>query len=163
MKILGTLFNSSQSIPGYIGKAFLISAIPSLALAWMLWLLFPDAESPSITYEGGLMPLLILFVSIVIFGPLLETSIMRFFIFLIRKVTQKLWPITFLSAFIWAVLHSLSVPLWGVVAFWPFVVFTISFQVWREVSINHALLITSAIHGCHNFIAFMIVVSDYYW
>lgn len=158
MILTGTLFDTKQPIYLYIVKGFLLSIIPALGVALILDLAFPAVEQPDIAFKD-LNPVLI-FVLLVILPPILETLMMWFFIGLIQKLTKHIWLVAIISAFIWGVLHSLQVPIWGLVVFWSFVVFSVSFQVWMKVSRSHAFWVTASIHACQNFVPFIAVLFE---
>lgn len=54
------------------------------------------------------------------------------------------------SALLWALLHSISVPIWGLGVFWPFFVFSICYLNWEKKSQLDAIRMTASLHALHN-------------
>jgi hypothetical protein len=48
------------------------------------------------------------------------------------------------------VAHSLQAPAWGLVIWWPFLIFSTVFLVWRERSLLGAFALVSLLHALHN-------------
>ena len=94
-----------------------------------------------------------LLLQIVIVAPILETLLMAPLLALFVRVLPRRRYAVLASASVWAILHSLSAPIWGVCIFWTFVVFSTAFLVWREVSLWHALGVTVTIHALNNALA----------
>jgi hypothetical protein len=54
------------------------------------------------------------------------------------------------SAAVWGIAHSLAAPAWGLVIWWPFVIFSTLYLVWRERSVMAALGVATATHALQN-------------
>ena len=54
------------------------------------------------------------------------------------------------SAAGWAVFHSLEVPIWGLVVWWPFLVFSTLFVTWQRRSLFAAFLMPAIVHALNN-------------
>lgn len=156
MKIVSNLFDTEQGRFHYVVKATVISCVPVITLSWLIYLINPELEKPEFPEE-----FIVGFIGIVFVSPLIETLLMWPIIYLISLVSKSTWHISIASALLWAVLHSLATPIWGVIIFWSFLIFSISFVEWRKISVKDAYIVTLAIHMIQNLIAFgMYYVSN---
>jgi hypothetical protein len=159
MKVLQTLFDTTQGRFKYAVKAWALALVPAIVLSIVLNLLFPQVEDPPLdgVMRSGFVTVILI---VVLLGPLLETLMMWPVIALLSTFIKATWAIAVLSALLWAVFHSLQAPLWGAVIFWPFVVFSIAFTEWRKKSVWNAILVTFMIHGLQNFTAASLALVD---
>jgi len=148
------LANTNQPLKLYIFKVYLLALCIGLPIAFLLDFLFPNAESPD--FEVGLSS----FIVIVFFAPIFETLLMIPIISLIRKVTPNILYISIISGFIWAIMHSLQVPLWGFGVFTLFFLMTMAYQYWDAHSRNHALLVVMMIHALNNATVILLVAFE---
>ena len=132
-----------------------VTSIPALALAALAGWLLPNAASPDLPV-GGLYPFLL----VVVISPLLETLIMALVIEIGLLVLPPL-PVVMLSAIGWGVAHSLAAPVWGLVIWWPFLIFSTLYVTWRGSGRGQAIAIVTAVHALNNFLpALMLLRSD---
>jgi len=148
------LFNSSSSMRRYILTAGLISLIPSLIVAVILAGLGVLNEETSPDFEG---PTLFLLIGVIIVGPAVETLLMGPVLWVLSCVVKRRILLAVTSALIWAGLHSLVAPPWGLVVFWPFFVFSCSYITWRQRAWWRAVWVTSCIHAFQNFLPGLLV------
>jgi len=121
-----------------------LALLPSLALSVLANALLPQVAGPSFNAKGPAV-----FVMLVIFSPVLETMIMAAVLsVLLRFVSANAAILA--SAVGWGIAHSLAAPSWGLVIWWPFLVFSTLFTVWRERSLWLALAIPAAVHMLQN-------------
>ncbi len=83
------------------------------------------------------------------FAPLVETLIMAAVLSLLAHFLSPT-PAVLLSAALWGIAHSLQAAAWGLVIWWPFVIFSTLYMVWRERSIMAALGVATATHALQN-------------
>jgi hypothetical protein len=102
----------------------------------------------------------LLFAEIVIGAPLLETMLMAPLLALLRRFVRQRWFVICGSALAWAILHSLSVPIWGVCIFWTFVVFSAAFEAWRPRGFWYAYFVTAGIHALNNGLALGLLIPQ---
>jgi hypothetical protein len=57
-----------------------------------------------------------------------------------------------ISAVGWGVAHSMAAPIWGLVIWWPFLIFSTLFVTWRERSLWLAFGIPMCVHALQNLI-----------
>jgi membrane protease YdiL (CAAX protease family) len=115
-----------------------------LPVAFLIDYLAPNAESPDFEINVST------FFSVVLLAPVLETLLMIPIIALIRKMTPNILYVSIISALIWAIMHSLQVPLWGIGVFALFFLMTMAYQYWDTHSRGHALLVVMMIHALNN-------------
>jgi membrane protease YdiL (CAAX protease family) len=138
------LFRQDEGKVAYVLKAWLLALLPSFVLSGLVNVVLKPTSGPDIPTEGSL-PLLLLIVA----GPLVETLIMILMILGLRRLFGA-GPAVVLSALLWGIGHSLASPIWGLVVWWPFLIFSIAFLTWRERGMGTAILMVTAIHGLQN-------------
>lgn len=138
------LFRADQPKLGYILKAWLLVLLPSIALSLVVNVSAPSAGGPDIQVSGPLMVAMI-----VLAAPLLETLIMAAALLALNRFLG-FGPAVALSAIGWAIAHSSAAAIWGLVVWWPFLIFSITFLIWRKRGIVGALLIVTAVHALQN-------------
>ena len=124
-----------------------LTAFPaSILFAALGALLMPNAKPPEFHASGGLA----LF-ALVIFSPVLETLIMGTILLVLLKLFSPTVAIL-ASAIGWGVAHSTVAPIWGLVIWWPFLVFSTLFVTWRQRSLGLAFGIPMCVHALQNLI-----------
>jgi hypothetical protein len=127
-----------------IVTAWACAFFPSIALSWLTAELIPQVGRPEFNVSGGAALFLL-----VLFAPVTETLIMAaLLVVLLRFVRQ---PVAILiSAAAWGVAHSLAAPAWGLVIWWPFLIFSTLFVVWRQRGFFAGVGVAAAAHALHN-------------
>jgi len=125
-----------------IGAALTIAG--SLALATLSKAIAPDLPTPAFPIKGPLALFLL-----VIFSPFLETLIMAGFLTLFLRFMSPVNAIM-LSAVGWGVAHSLEALGWGLVIWWPFLIFSTLFVVWRQRGFWAGVGVAAATHAIQN-------------
>ena len=138
------LFETDPVVPRYVAKAWLTALIPSIALSALVKLIAADAEAPQFPGEAAPLVLLVVFV-----GPALETLLLALPLLGLNRLFGP-GPAVVGSALIWAVVHSLVVPTWGLVIWWPFLIMSVAFLTWRPKGLLWALGMAFAIHALQN-------------
>ena len=143
----------TDSVPArYVAKAWLAALIPSIALSALVRLVAADAAAPQ--FPGEAVPL-VLFVVFV--GPALETLLLALPVLGLNRLFGP-GPAVVGSALIWAVVHSLVAPAWGLVIWWPFLIMSIAFLTWRRQGLVMALAVAFAIHALQNGFAVLLIL-----
>ena len=140
----------------YILRTGLISLIPSLVIVTILGLSGVITEDTAPEFQG---PPFVLFIGLIIIAPPLETLLMAGGLRLLSFITKRQILLAVFSAFIWAVLHSLEAPVWGLGVIWPFFVFSCSYLGWRKRSWWCAILVTSCVHAFQNILPAIAVIA----
>lgn len=138
------LFETDSLKHRYVLRLWLLALIPSFLISGLVSLIFPGAKGPELVTEGPL-PLLL----IIVVAPLLETLIMGGVVAVLRRFLG-FGPAVVLSALLWAIAHSLSAPIWGLVVWWPFLVFSAAFLVWKPSGWAPAIGIVTLAHAMQN-------------
>jgi len=125
-----------------------ISFVPSILLSFGLGAagVMTEESGPEL---GGFGPA-IDFALIVWLSPVIETLLMGVVLKALSFISRRRYVLAAMSCGVWAGLHSLCSPAWGLVVFWPFFVFSCSYLAWRQRSWRHAVCVTSLIHMLHN-------------
>jgi hypothetical protein len=128
--------------------AILIGAVltiaGSLALAAASKTLAPQLPTPAFPVKGVTALFLL-----VVFAPVIETLIMAGFLSLFLRFVPPATAIL-LSAAGWGVAHSLEALGWGLVIWWPFLIFSTLFVVWRQRGFWTGVGVAAATHALQN-------------
>ena len=124
---------------------------PSLALSTLSQKLFPTLATPDFPMKG----LTALFL-LVIFAPLGETLIMAGVLTLLLKLVRPV-PAILISSAGWGIAHSLQAPAWGLVIWWPFLIFSTLFVTWRPRGFWIAVGLVASVHALQNLFPAMLV------
>jgi hypothetical protein len=133
---------------------WLFAFVPSLVLAAAAQWLLPNAERPSFEV-GGIETVALL----VLFAPLVETLVMAAVLELLLRFLPKAAAIL-ASAIGWGVAHSLAAPAWGLVIWWPFLIFSTLYVTWSKRSLLAALAIVFAVHALQNLGPSLLLLSE---
>ena len=128
----------------YIARAWPLALLPSLALAMLVGYAAGGGSAPPMDFPAPLFLALV-----VLFAPLTETLLMIPILWLLRRFLAP-GPAAVGSALVWATLHSLTVPLWGLVVWWPFLILSVAFLAWRERGLWTAVFLVTGIHALQN-------------
>ena len=116
----------------------------SLALAVASKAIAPNLPTPTFPIKGPTALFLL-----VVFAPLLETLIMAGFLTLFLRFLPPAGAIL-LSAAGWGIAHSLEALGWGLVIWWPFLIFSTLFVVWRQRGFWAGVAVAAATHALQN-------------
>jgi membrane protease YdiL (CAAX protease family) len=97
------------------------------------------------------------FFLIVVAAPLFETMIMGAALLLLRLFLSPTQAVL-VSAVGWGILHSTAAPAWGLVIWWPFLIFSTVFLTWRSRSVLAAVAMAAATHTLHNLLPALLLV-----
>lgn len=130
----------------YVLLAWPLVAIPGLALGWLSSRLFPGLPGPDLAANT---PAWMLVAGVVLFSPAIETLIMSGPVALVNRFAGPLAAVIG-SALLWAGAHSLEAARWGLVIWWPFLIFSIAYLAWRPRGYWAAIGVVAAIHALNN-------------
>ena len=152
------LFLTDEPVPmkKYIFLMAIISLIPSIMLGTLVTMsgLF-DQVGPNLETD---MPVLEIVIGIMIISPIIETLMMSFLFFLLSFFVKSKLKLAIISAILWAGLHSLFSPGWGLIVWWPFFVFSCAYLTWRNNSWLKAIWVTTCIHFLQNLIPSIVML-----
>jgi hypothetical protein len=155
-RLFSILFDNKIPMWKYILRTGLISLIPSLFFVMILGLTGIISEDTGPEFKGSGVEL---FIMLVIIGPSIETLIMAGGLWVISFITKRRIRQAAISACVWAVMHSLIAPAWGLGVIWPFFIFSCSYLNWRRRSWWRAILVTSCVHGFQNFLPSIVAIA----
>jgi hypothetical protein len=127
--------------------AFPASILLAVLGAWLM----PNAPLPEFHLNGALVVF-----ALVIFSPAAETLIMGAVLLLLLRFFPAAVAIA-ISAAGWGIAHSLEAPMWGLVIWWPFLVFSTLFVTWRDRSLWLAFLLPMCVHALQNLIPALMI------
>jgi hypothetical protein len=127
-----------------IALGALTAFVPSILLAALVLWLLPGREGPQFAMDG-----MVALFGLVVFAPIVETLIMGTMLLVLLRLVGPTAAVL-ASAAGWGVAHSLAAPIWGLIIWWPFLVFSTLFVVWRNRSLAAAFAVPAAVHALHN-------------
>ena len=89
------------------------------------------------------------FFMLVVFAPFVETLIMAGFLSLLLRFFSPTTSIL-ISALAWGAAHSSMALGWGLVIWWPFLIFSTLYVVWRQRGFWAAVGIAATTHALQN-------------
>jgi hypothetical protein len=116
-------------------------------------LILPNAQPPEFHVSGGLA-----IFALVIFSPVIETLIMGSVLLVLLRFVPPIAAIV-LSAAGWGIAHSMAAPAWGLVIWWPFLVFSTLFVTWRDRSLLLAFALPMCVHALQNLPPALLIAS----
>jgi hypothetical protein len=127
-----------------IAMGWLCAFPPSLLLALLVHWLLPGIERPTFMVTG---PATV--AALVIVSPLVETLIMAAVLEVLLRFLPPATAIV-LSATGWGLAHSWVAPAWGLVIWWPFLIFSTLYVTWSKRSVWAGVAIVFAVHALQN-------------
>ncbi len=127
-----------------VGAALTLSG--SLILSWAASTFAPTLAKPDFPSRGPMA-----FGLLVLFAPLVETLIMAGVLSLLARFLSPTLAVLG-SAALWGVAHSLQAIVWGLVVWWPFLIFSTLYLVWRERGTATAIGVAAATHALQNLV-----------
>jgi membrane protease YdiL (CAAX protease family) len=127
-----------------IPTGWALSIIGSLALAALVALVAPALKGPEFDDKGW-----VTLFALVVFAPVGETLIMAGLIWLFEKFLSTTGAII-ASSVAWGALHSSMAGAWGLVIWWPFLIFSTLYVVWRQRGFWAGIGVAAATHALQN-------------
>ena len=125
---------------------WLTAFIPSILLGILVSNLMHPSQQPQLAL-GTLAGVVL----VAVVAPVIETLIMAGVLAVLLRFLPPAAAVS-VSALGWGVAHSLAAPAWGLVIWWPFLVFSTLYVTWRERSLWAALGVPAAVHGLQNLV-----------
>ncbi len=119
----------------------------SLVLAYLVAVYLPFLKGPDFPKCHWLGDLF----SIVVLSPVVETLLMAAILWVFLKYLSQAHAIV-ASAVTWGLLHSLAASAWGLVVWWPFIIFSTIYLVWKQRGFWVGASMAASAHLIHNFI-----------
>lgn len=86
----------------------------------------------------------------IFFTPILETVVLVVIMRLIELTRAHKYANILISSAIAAGVHSLISPVWGLIVFVPFVIFSATYIIWRNQETSQGFKMCCAVHALHN-------------
>jgi membrane protease YdiL (CAAX protease family) len=97
---------------------------------------------------------------LVVFAPVVETLIMVGPLLILNRLFGPSAAAA-LSAAGWGIAHSLQAPMWGLVIWWAFFVFSAIILAWRKKSLITGILIVMCVHAMQNAVPAALLVAGF--
>lgn len=121
-----------------------LSMAGSIALAALSGAIAPGLPAPEFPMKGAIALFML-----VVFAPFIETLIMAGLLSLLLRFLTPATSIV-LSALAWGAAHSSMAMGWGLVIWWPFLIFSMLYVVWRQRGFWTAVGIVATTHALQN-------------
>jgi hypothetical protein len=119
----------------------------ALLLSTVANLIWPSLHGPEFPYSG-----VTFLTAVVLFAPLVETAILAAVLELLRRFLPP-WTAVVICAAGWGIAHSSAAPAWGLVIWWPFIIFSLVYLTWRQRSFAAAYGMALVVHAAQNAVA----------
>ena len=136
-----------------LAVAWLLVFVPTLALGAAVSAVMPQSAFPTFPTASWYV-----FLLLVVIGPLTETLIMGGVLVLLCRFLSPTVAVL-VSAVGWGIAHSTAALGWGLVIWWPFVIFSTLFLTWRKRSMMAAIAMAATAHAMHNLLPALLLVS----
>ena len=123
---------------------YALTLLGSVALSFLSQAAAPGLPTPEFPVKGW-----IALFALVVFAPVIETLIMAGFLSLFLRFMHQAYAIL-LSAAGRGIAHSLQYVGWGLVIWWPFLIFSTLYVVWRQRSVWAGIGVADATHALQN-------------
>ena len=127
--------------------------MPSILLSAAVRFMMPEVAQPAFTLDSTYLLTLV-----IVYAPIIETLIMALVLSLLLIFLKPAHAVI-ASSIGWGIAHSLVAPAWGLVIWWPFLVFSTLFVTWRRRSLLAALAIPAVVHALHNSLPALLLYS----
>ena len=121
-----------------------LTTIPALLLSVLVSSLLPQVTGPNFPVDG-----LSTVILLVLFAPFIETLIMAAALEILLLILPPRFAVIASSAG-WGLAHSLAAAAWGLVIWWPFLIFSTLYVTWRGQGRAIAIAIVFAVHALNN-------------
>ena len=138
-----------------IALGWALTFFPSIALSWASQALLPALAKPDFQVTGALALFLL-----VVFSPIVETLIMGAVLTVFLRFMSPTAAVI-ASAVGWGIAHSLAAPVWGLTIWWPFLVFSTLFVVWKPRGWWHAAALVACVHALQNLLPALVLVAHH--
>ena len=124
--------------------AWLLCIVPSLGLAYLVQAVAPQLDLPEFPIKGHVG-----FLALAVLAPIIETFILAAIVSVLRLIFSPTVTVI-VSSIGWGIAHSLQASAWGFVVWWPFLIMSMLYLVWRQRGFWLAIAIPAAVHMMQN-------------
>ena len=133
-KTIKFITDPEQGFLKYLVKSYLLAFIPAQVLALFISFMNIDESNSDDYLLDQSEQILEIVAGFVFIAPIIETILMALFITAISLIIKNVYTVSFITALIAGLIHSLFIPFWGIHTFWPFFIFSMAFLTWRKIS-----------------------------
>ena len=159
-KTIKFITDPEQGFLKYLVKSYLLAFIPAQVLALFISFMNIDGSNSDdyLLYQSE--QILEIVAGFVFIAPIIETILMALFITAISLIIKNVYTVSFITALIAGLIHSLFIPFWGIHTFWPFFIFSMAFLTWRRISFIKGFLMANTIHLLYNIVPTIAIILD---
>lgn len=153
------LYDRDSTMTPYILKSVLLCVTVASLVSISIYYLFDfvNTEDPM-----GFVSIYDVIGSSII-SPVLETVIIILLLSVLNNFIENITIKAIIVSLLMSILHSTHVLYWGLITFFSFYVFTVSYLVWCEVSKTKGFVVCTLIHSGLNFISsFTVCLGQYF-
>ena len=159
-KTIKFITDPEQGVLKYLVKSYLLAFIPAQVLALFISFMNIDGSNSDDYLLDQSEQILEIVAGFVFIAPIIETILMALFITAISLIIKNVYTVSFITALIAGLIHSLFIPFWGIHTFWPFFIFSMAFLTWRRISFIKGFLMANAIHLLYNIVPTIAIILD---
>lgn len=159
-KTIKFITDPEQGFLKYLVKSYLLAFIPAQVLALFISFMNIDGSNSDDYLLDQSEQILEIVAGFVFIAPIIETILMALFITAISLIIKNVYTVSFITALIAGLIHSLFIPFWGIHTFWPFFIFSMAFLTWRRISFIKGFLMANAIHLLYNIVPTIAIILD---
>ena len=159
-KTIKFLTDPEQGFFKYLVKSYLLAFIPAQVLALFISFMNIDGSNSDDYLLDQSEQILEIVAEFVFIAPIIETILMALFITAISLIIKNVYTVSFITALIAGLIHSLFIPFWGIHTFWPFFIFSMAFLTWRRISFIKGFFMANAIHLLYNIVPTIAIILD---
>jgi len=159
-KTIKFITDPEQGVLKYLVKSYLLAFIPAQVLALFISFMNIDGSNSDDYLLDQSEQILKIVAGFVFIAPIIETILMALFITAISLIIKNVYTVSFITALIAGLIHSLFIPFWGIHTFWPFFIFSMAFLTWRRISFIKGFLMANAIHLLYNIVPTIAIILD---
>ena len=159
-KTIKFITDPEQGFLKYLVKSYLLAFIPAQVLALFISFMNIDGSNSDDYLLDQSEQILEIVAGFVFIAPIIETILMALFITAISLIIKNVYTVSFITALIAGLIHSLFIPFWGIHTFWPFFIFSMAFLTWRKISFIKGFLMANAIHLLYNIVPTIAIILD---
>lgn len=131
-----------------------LTLIGSLLLGVLVQTVAPGLTTPEPPPAG--LPAWLIAFAYIVFAPVVETIAMALALSLLLRWLSPASAVL-VSAVGWGILHSTVAPAWGLIIWWPFLIFSTLFVVWRTRGFWTGVGVATAAHMLQNLIPGLLI------
>lgn len=138
------ILNCNSNIMAYMVKSIFLCVLTAFLIGFITYCFFyPIIGEVSLERGDGYVD----FFGSIILAPFFETLLLVFFVFLTKKLISNMMFVSLFVALLFSIMHSTISILWGVVVFFPFCIYVLSYQVWLFKSNKYGFFTSASIHA----------------